>query len=220
MRVIRFAALVVLVLALSPSSGVAADCQFVLGFKAIRDMIPGIVGECLENEHFNVANGDSLQRTSGGLLVWRKIDNWTAFTNGYETWVNGPNGLQKRLNTERFSWEKDPIIQPTPTPQAPTVTPNPQLIAECRIYSFDVLMAWSAFLKPGGADSLSAWFMNHCSAASMVDGEIGPKCLKSSYLAMVPLLSRLLDPPPPNVLERAISEYYVACVQSGGVGIR
>lgn len=92
-------------------------CTFVLGFKAIADQISTEVGQCLENEHFNVANGNAEQRTTahhgkGGLLVWRKVDNWTAFTDGYWTWVNGPRGLQKRLNTERFSWEHDPISPP------------------------------------------------------------------------------------------------------------
>src|SRR5262249_21138217 len=32
-------------------------------------------------------------------------DNFTAFTDGARTWVNGPFGLQQRLNTERFDWE-------------------------------------------------------------------------------------------------------------------
>ena len=41
-------------------------------------------------------------------MVWRKIDNFTAFTDGGTSWVNGPNGLQSRLNSARFSWEKDP----------------------------------------------------------------------------------------------------------------
>jgi hypothetical protein len=51
------------------------------------------------------ANGDGLQHTSGGLLVWRKADNWTAFTDGFQTWINGPTGLQERLNTARLPWE-------------------------------------------------------------------------------------------------------------------
>ena len=37
--------------------------------------------------------------------MWRKADNWTAFTDGYRTWINGPHGLQARLNTEQFDWE-------------------------------------------------------------------------------------------------------------------
>ena len=60
----------------------------------------------MENEHYNEIS-DSVQQTTGGLMAWRKADNWTAFTDGYRTWVNGPNGLQQRLNTERFEWEAD-----------------------------------------------------------------------------------------------------------------
>ena len=64
------------------------------------------------NEHHNAQNGDGLQETTawhgkGGLLVWRKSDNWTAFTDGSTTWVNGPYGVQRRPNAERFAWEKD-----------------------------------------------------------------------------------------------------------------
>ncbi len=96
-----------LMVLLAPSAVLAADCEFVLGFKTLRDLIGHeIVGECLEIEHHG-DNGDGLQQTTGGLLVWRKADNWTAFTDGYRTWINGPNGLVQRLNTERFEWEAD-----------------------------------------------------------------------------------------------------------------
>ncbi|MGH2457546.1 MAG: Kelch repeat-containing protein [Chloroflexota bacterium] len=83
-------------------------CHFALGFKALDAEIPAVVGNCLENEQHNPTNGDALQPTTGGLLVWRKTDNFTAFTDGYHTWVNGPLGLQERLNTERFRWEPNP----------------------------------------------------------------------------------------------------------------
>ena len=112
---------------LMPTPVSAAECQFVLGFMTIRDLIGhDIVGECLENEHYE-ANGDSLQQTTGGLLAWRKADNWTAFTDGYRTWINGPNGLVQRLNTARFEWEHDyapggGIATPTPGP-LPTPAP-------------------------------------------------------------------------------------------------
>jgi hypothetical protein len=94
----------------SPDAALAApaaepDCAFRLGFKTLHDLIPSVVGSCVENETHNPQNGDGLQHTSRGLLVWRKDDNWTAFTDGYRTWLNGPNGLQNRLNTERFAWE-------------------------------------------------------------------------------------------------------------------
>src|SRR5688500_6285816 len=59
---------------LAPAAALqAASCRFVLGFAALREAIgPGIVGECLEDERFNPANGNAEQRTTGGLLVWRK----------------------------------------------------------------------------------------------------------------------------------------------------
>jgi hypothetical protein len=77
----------------------------VFGFKALHDLIPGIVGECQSNE-IHSANGDGLQYTTGGLMVWRKADNWTAFTNGSITWLNGPCGLQTRPNEGPFyPWE-------------------------------------------------------------------------------------------------------------------
>jgi hypothetical protein len=77
---------------------------FKLGFKALAGQVPDVVGSPIENEH-SAANGDSLQMTTNGLMVWRGADNWTAFTDGSRTWVNGPNGVQSRANDDRFSWE-------------------------------------------------------------------------------------------------------------------
>ena len=99
---------------LLPTSVAAAECQFVLGFKTLRDLIGhDIVGECLENEHYNHI-GDSVQQTTGGLLVWRKADNWTAFTDGYRSWVNGPYGLEQRFNIELLPWEAEGAIERLP----------------------------------------------------------------------------------------------------------
>lgn len=102
------------------TTATAADCGFTLGFKALHDLIPAVVGDCLENEHHNSNNGDSLQRTRGGLLVWRKADNWTAFTDGSTTWINGPQGLQSRPNSERFAWESE-VSQSSPWESNPLV---------------------------------------------------------------------------------------------------
>ena len=101
-----------------------ASCEFVLGFATLRGLIPDEVGACLENAHYDAATGDALQRTTawhglGGLLVWRKADNWTAYTDGNRTWVNGPFGLQQRYNAQRFNWEQNPERLPiVPSPQA------------------------------------------------------------------------------------------------------
>ena len=132
----RFAVFFALALfLLAPATLSAAECQFVLGFKTLRDLVGhDVVGECLENQRYS-ANGNAEQQTTGGLLVWRKADNWTAFTDGYRTWINGPNGLVQRLNTERFEWEPDyapgggsATPAPTPTPSSTadtTATPAP-----------------------------------------------------------------------------------------------
>ncbi len=94
-----------------------AACQYTLGFKALHDLIPAVVGDCGDNESHG-ANGDALQHTSKGLLVWRKADNLTAFTDGYWTWINGPGGVAKRLNTQRFPWEANPGGLPVVTQSA------------------------------------------------------------------------------------------------------
>src|SRR5438132_10035603 len=111
MWVVLWLALSLLAASLLPGNVAQADdCQFRLGFKTLHDLIPAVVGDCLVDEHHNPTNGDGLQETTGatgagGLLVWRKADNFTAFTDGYRTWINGPFGLQTRLNGERFDWE-------------------------------------------------------------------------------------------------------------------
>lgn len=94
-------------LAAPPSLAQAAPCQYILGFKTLHDMDPTDIGDCTDNQAF-AANGDAQQHSAKGLLAWRKADNWTAFTNGYWTWINGPNGLAKRLNSQRYSWEANP----------------------------------------------------------------------------------------------------------------
>ena len=130
------------------ASAQAADCEYRLGFKTLRDLIGHhIVGECLENEHYN-AIGDSNQQSTGGLMAWRKADNWTAFTDGYRSWINGPNGLVQRLNTERFSWEADyapggGIASPAPAPVLPS--PVPAVSADCPTEA-DVVARWHIFV--------------------------------------------------------------------------
>lgn len=134
----RLAVLLAVVVALlaTSSAAFAQQFEFKLGFKALADQIPQIAGQPLEDEHWG-PNGDSLQRTTTGLMVWRKADNWTAFTNGAETWLNGPGGLQTRPNGQRFCWEGDAtraqcagressdLVDPVPAPPAPAPAPAP-----------------------------------------------------------------------------------------------
>ncbi len=112
--VVALAALLLLVPGAGTEHAAAQEsCGFALGFRALREQIPTVVGACLENEHHDARSGDGLQRTTawhgaGGLLVWRKADNWTAFTDGRQTWINGPFGLAVRANDACFVWEVCP----------------------------------------------------------------------------------------------------------------
>ncbi len=119
-----------------PTAAHAQGCEYRLGFKAIHDQIPNIVGACKTDEKYD-ERGNSLQETANGLMEWRKADNFTAFTDGYRTWVNGPCGIEQRLNTQRFPWEANPegltvvssrcgaapAVQVAPAPQAPAQSP-------------------------------------------------------------------------------------------------
>lgn len=121
-RTVAMLALVPMLLAASPVHAQATGCQFVLGFATLHGMIAAATGDCTQDQHFAL-NGDALQETTRGLMVWRKADNWTAFTDGYHTWINGPKGLQQRLNTERFPWE--------PPPPPPRTAPAGALALPC-----------------------------------------------------------------------------------------
>jgi hypothetical protein len=130
------AVLVVLMLVVSASRSPEVfgqtSCTFVGGFARLRDLVgPDGVGACLEDEHLNVENGNVEQRTARGMLVWRQIDNFTAFTDGSTTWINGPNGLESRPNDERLAWELEPVVDeaapPTRTPRPIPTFPPPEL---------------------------------------------------------------------------------------------
>jgi predicted esterase len=101
----------VLSLASPAVASAQASCRFSAGFAALQARLgPAVAGECAENEHA-VALSDppgssgTAQRTSRGLFVWRQADNWTAFTDGYRTWVSRADGVYQRLIDERFLWE-------------------------------------------------------------------------------------------------------------------
>jgi outer membrane protein assembly factor BamB len=90
----------------SPSPVAAASaCRFQLGFAALQRLLPEQVGTCLESEQHNPVTGDAQQRTTGGLLVWRRTTNLTSFTDGRTTWVLGSTGLQQRPNDQRLPAE-------------------------------------------------------------------------------------------------------------------
>jgi hypothetical protein len=52
------------------------------------------------------------------MLVWRRADNVTLFTNGTDTWLLGPCGLQQRPNGAVFAWERGFNCRPVVSPDA------------------------------------------------------------------------------------------------------
>jgi S1-C subfamily serine protease len=130
----RLLVILAIALALITTGSVAlaqAAPVFKLGFKLLADQIPEVAGDPIENEWHNPVTGDTLQRTTTGLMVWRKADNWTAFTNGHRTWVNGPFGVMERPNEERFEWEAPAVPGEPSTP--PLVGPPGERAAVTRV---------------------------------------------------------------------------------------
>jgi len=103
-------ALVLVLSLLVPAASVSAEssCQFILGFSMLHDYIPNTVGDCIDNEAHNPLNGDGLQHTSRGLMVWRKDDNRMAFTDGATSWIILQTGVISRPNGVRYTWEPNP----------------------------------------------------------------------------------------------------------------
>jgi hypothetical protein len=161
---VRILSLIAFVLALSPAAAPAAAapaCEFKLGFKALRDQIPDVVGACSGNESHNARNGNTEQRTTahhgqGGLLAWRKADNWTAFTDGHWTWVAGPNGVERRLNSgPLFAWEAPAEAQSSAAPVVDASTTGPAPAPASRRWgrhddpekSFDFPVGWTPITR-------------------------------------------------------------------------
>lgn len=181
-----------LILSLAPMQASAqAQCRFVLGFATLRDLVGSQkVGACLENEHFNLSNGNAEQRTTGGLLAWRKVDNFTAFTDGGTSWVNGPNGLQSRSNDQRFSWELDALPSASARQTAPQQSSRAALQERCRSLGVSVMdvkpgtplerEAQRLVAGWGGDDSANA-AEDMCNQAASKNGAAGVDCFEKAF---------------------------------------
>lgn len=111
----------------------SSSCLYIRDFKRLHDLAPNLIGNCASRRIF-ASNGDVLQYSANGLIVKRKTDNWTAFTDGRVTWIDGPQGLVSRDNNYRFPWEHDGAVSATSELAAPvshvgpeSAYPNPAL---------------------------------------------------------------------------------------------
>lgn len=115
----RLALSLMLALAVSSaSSGITlaqTATEFRMGFATLASLLPNVVGLPIASEQFDPQTGESHQPTTRGLMVWRKADNVTAFTDGATTILLGPFGLQQRPNDTLFAWERPAALIGLPT---------------------------------------------------------------------------------------------------------
>ena len=102
-----------------PAPVAQGPCSFQLGFAFLHSVLNGVDGNCVANEQPNPANGDSLQPTQNGLMVYQKSTNTMRWTNGFRTSTYSQCGLQQRLNTQTFAWEANPALLASAGPGSP-----------------------------------------------------------------------------------------------------
>ena len=138
-----------------PAAHADSGCQFVLGFQTLDALIPTVVGNCVDNQAF-AANGDALQHTTNGLMAWRKADNFTAFTTGGRTWINGPCGVQDRPNDKLFQWEEKGALGCAVDWNSVNMTGDPTLVGRVNLSPPSIALdgsvtggGYSLVLQPG-----------------------------------------------------------------------
>lgn len=67
--------------------------HFAFGIAALHDAIDSVMGEPLECEHPDSANGDTLQQTTTGLAIYRQTSNTPEFTDGWDHWALTSDGV-------------------------------------------------------------------------------------------------------------------------------
>ncbi len=119
--------------------------QFVLGFANLKAQLGSVMGEPVECEHPNNANGDTLQKTSTGLAYWRKSTNTPTFTDGYRHWAITSSGL--------VSWvgaSPDPPSLAVPQPRPSPTPPGRTLESFVRTVSQQIDQFWADAFRENG----------------------------------------------------------------------
>ena len=73
--------------------GIDEAPEFRFGIAYLKALIGPVMGDPVECEHANRANGDALQHTTTGLAFYRKATNTPTFTDGWRHWAWTENGL-------------------------------------------------------------------------------------------------------------------------------
>jgi len=73
-------------------------------FSGLRDAIGETFGQPLECPHVDPSTGDTLQRTSTGLAIYRARSHTPTFTDGYHRWAKDARGV--------ITWQGDALDAP------------------------------------------------------------------------------------------------------------
>jgi hypothetical protein len=120
------------------ANGPIAGCTFLPSLATFLGKIgPTLVGDCVEDALVAV-DADASQRTTNGQLIWHRADGHVSFTDGKDTWLEGPRGIVRRRDQERYAWEPDADAGPRPQ-RTSVVLPPPlpgAVLPARRIVSF------------------------------------------------------------------------------------
>lgn len=87
----------------APFCDAGQTSAFILGFADLKAALGAVMGDPVECEHANSANGDTLQQTSTGLAIYRQSTNTPEFTDGWNHWALMPQGLVAWSGTDQPS---------------------------------------------------------------------------------------------------------------------
>lgn len=122
--------------------------EFRFGFAFLRSQLGETMGQPVECEHGNPANGDTLQNTTTGLAFYRRYTNTPTFTDGWNHWAWTSAGL---VYWEGSSIDPPGVIVPTPTPSpTPTLDELPAPIAAIDEPAGDTTVAPGSILNVRG----------------------------------------------------------------------
>jgi zinc/manganese transport system substrate-binding protein len=138
---IRIAALCMLLAAASACARPPTACQLNPVFVPLQVQVPDRVGTCSGPEVEQPELGQITQPTTGGLLVYSRLDQVVSFSDDWQTWVLDPHGqVAQRSPAERFPFEFNadglPLVgQPEPATDAPCPTSPVRVLAVENFYA-------------------------------------------------------------------------------------
>jgi hypothetical protein len=149
-------------------------------------------GEPLECVHGNIDNGDLLQQTSTGLLIYRTLSSTAVFTNGYVHWAMTPDGLLRWLGSGLDPpWVEIRSVTGGPPGAAASVIVHTSPSATCTIHyvtpSGGVSRALGLETQVADTDGQVGWTWRIGPSTRPGSGQITVSCDGASAQEVVPV---------------------------------